>query len=312
MPQEYIQYILQMNYMYAHYDLCALFFLSNSFTSWSWQESRSAPRCVHLSMNSCVEAAVSLPWCCYVWLCLIWQNAHVTIVTTEVGSALKISEVQVTRSLQWTRWQMCLFLSGPSRRPDQRSPCRVPRCEGILRDQRGSKMIKGQKRSVTWCDLMWPDVTWCDLDDAVSLWNFVNTRRGILEEMKNQNMLRFKASRRVPATSQGPGWKNFNALTFALKVVESSSSVYAKVMRLWLLGIVWDCVFISRLAWLCSDSSSSVWLEVEETKSDWTSQLPQFLSQFSLCFPCASFMGCGSFQSLEWSRVSRGYINRGL
>lgn len=235
MPQEYIHYILQMNYMYAHYDFCALFFLSNSFTSWSWQESRSAPRCVHLSMNSCVEAAVSLPWCCYAWLCLIWQNAHLTIVTTEV-------EV-LSRSLK-CRWpdpcsergDRCAFSSVDhqgDRIKDPHAECRDARGSwGIKDDQRWSKGKRDQ----------WPDVIWCDLDDAVSLWNLVNTRRGILEEMKNQNMLRFKASRRVPATSQGPGWKNFNALTFALKVVESSSSVYAKVMRLWLLGIVWDCL----------------------------------------------------------------------
>ena len=34
----------------------------------------------------------------------------------------------------------------------------------------------------------------------------MNTRRGILEEMKNQNMLRFKASRRVPATVASDFW----------------------------------------------------------------------------------------------------------
>ena len=129
MPQEYINKVSD-----THYDLCTLFFLSNSFTSWSWQESRSAPRSVRLSMNSCVEAAVSLLWRCYAWHYLIWQDAHY-----RSRSALKIS-VQVTRSLQWTRWPMCLFLSGPSNWPYVIPMCRVP-------------MIKGQKRSVTWCHL---------------------------------------------------------------------------------------------------------------------------------------------------------------
>lgn len=261
MPQEYIHYILQMNYTYAHYDLCALFFLSNSFTSWSWQESRSAPRCVHLSMNSCVEAAVSLPWCCYAWLCLIWQNAHVTTEVEVLSRSLKCRWPDPCSE----RGDRCAFSSVDHQGDPMWSPCRVPRCEGILRDQRWSKMIKGQKRSVTWWSQKSPDVTWCDLDDAVSLWNLVNTRRGILEEMKNQNMLRFKASRRVPATSQGPGWKNFNALTFALKVVESSSSVYAKVMRLWLLGIVWDCLGL----FVFSSLVSLDFAQILRPRSDW-------------------------------------------
>ena len=149
---------------------------------------------------------------------------------------------------------------------DPHAECRDARGSwGIKDDQRWSKGKRDQWPDDLKSHLMWPDVTWCDLDDAVSLWNLVNTRRGILEEMKNQNMLRFKASRRVPATSQGPGWKNFNALTFALKVVESSSSVYAKVMRLWLLGIVWDCLGL----FVFSSLVSLDFAQILRPRSDW-------------------------------------------
>ena len=235
MPQECIHYILQMNYTYAHYDLCALFFLSNSFTSWSWQESRSAPRCVHLSMNSCVEAAVSLPWCCYAWLCLIWQNAHVTTEVEVLSRSLKCRWPDPCSE----RGDRCAFSSVDHQGDPIWSPCRVPRCEGILRDQRWSKMIKGQKRSVTWCDLMW--LGWCcELVKSCEYkaWHIGRDEESEHVEIQGQP----ESACYYCSTSQGPGWKNFNALTFALKVVESSSSVYAKVMRLWLLGIVWDCL----------------------------------------------------------------------
>jgi hypothetical protein len=201
-------------------------------------------------------------------LCLAMLNLAKCSCDYRSRSALKISEVQVTRSLQWTRWQMCLFLSGPSRRPHM-----IPMQSAEMRgDPEGSKMIKDDQRWSKGKRDQWPDVTWCDLDDAVSLWNLVNTRRGILEEMKNQNMLRFKASRRVPATTVVPPKGQVERILMLWHLPWKSLSHPALFMPrlcvydyLGLFGIV--CVFISRLAWLCSDSSSSVWLEVEETKS---------------------------------------------
>ena len=195
---------------------------------------------------------------------------------------------------------------------DPHAECRDARGSwGIKDDQRWSKGKRDQWPDDLKSHLMWPDVTWmmlwaCEIlwIQGVAYWKRWRIRTCWDSRPAGECLLPPKGQvERILMLWHLP-WKSLSHPALFMPRL----CVYD---YLGLFGIV--CVFISRLAWLCSDSSSSVWLEVEETKSDWTLQLPQFLSQFSLCFPCASFMGCGSFQSLEWSRVSsRGYINRGL